>query len=150
MAKEGEQLRIGHVVRDLARHDEVERPGLVGVVAGAIVDCKVGRRCVAGGLDAFLVQVDADQLCLKSPLASPASDRTQHVAVAEADIEQPKVPGIAHRALEKGQRRPGGEGEAIDPGEIVQHSFVDGRIEVRSVHLLVLARADIELAHGSS
>ena len=43
----------------------------------------------------------------------------------------------------------GGEGPAVDPGEIVQDLLVDRRIEVGRVHLLVLAGTDGELAHGN-
>src|SRR6185312_8875889 len=71
------------------------------------------------------------------------------VAVAEADVHQPEALRLADRLLHEGEHRMGGEGPAVDPGEIVQHLFVDRRIEAGRVHLLFLAGTDRELAHLS-
>ena len=149
VAQEGAQLIVGHMVGDLARDDEVERPCLVEIVAGAIVDREVGGRRRARRRDALLVEVDADQIGRDAALLRPAGDRAQHVAVAEADVHQPEAFRLADRALEVGEHRQSGERPAVDAGEVVEDLLVDRRIEIGGVHLLFLAGADGELAHGA-
>ena len=64
---------------------------------------------------------------------------TQDVAIAEADVDQTEALHSARSTVEERDRRPCGEGPAVDPGQIVQHLLIDRRIEVRRVHLLILA-----------
>lgn len=60
MAQEAGELLVGHMVSDLAADDEIERLGLVGIVAGPIVyrDTlrRVRRRC--GTCYAFALRVE--------------------------------------------------------------------------------------------
>ena len=140
-ADEGAQLLVGHVVRDLAADDEVEWSGHVGIVAGAIVDRHRRRRDFAGGRLASRVEVDPDQVDGKSLAPRPFRDGAQHVALSETDIEQAEGGKAARGMAQEGDRRPRGEGPAVDPGEIGEHRVIDFRRKRRIVHLLVPADA---------
>ena len=65
----------------------------------------------------------------------------QHVALAEADVEQAEPVPAAGGAVEEGQRRPRGKGPAVDPAESPQDRVIDLGVERRIVHLLFVAGA---------
>jgi hypothetical protein len=149
VAQERRQLPVGHVVGDLHADDDVEGLRLVAVVARAVVDGEVGRGGDPRGPDALRVQVDPDQLRRDPPAPSPARDRAQDVAVAEADVEQPEPLRRPDRPVEEREHGPRRGRPAVQAGEVVQDALVDGRVEVRSVHLLLLPRPPGQVGHLS-
>jgi hypothetical protein len=87
IAKESHQLRIRHMMRDLAGDDEIERLWLVQIIACAILDREIGRRCAPRCLQAFLVEIDTDQFGLDTPPTRPPGDGAQNVSIAKSDVE---------------------------------------------------------------
>src|SRR3954447_12991819 len=101
---------------DLARDDEIERPLLVEIVAGTKFDWEPRRRRDLGGMHALLVEIDTNQIGLNAAPSSPKGDGPQDVAVAKADVEQPKCLRGSDPALHEGKHRVRGKGPAIHPG----------------------------------
>ena len=87
-ADEDAKLLVGHMVGDQAADHEVERTLDVAIIAGPIVDRRVGRRGGARGRGAVRIEVYPDQVDSKAAPPGPGGDPAKHVAMAEADVEQ--------------------------------------------------------------
>jgi hypothetical protein len=149
-AQEGDELRLRHVMRDEAGDHHVPAfAGAIGVIAGPPSDRQPGGGVGARRRLAARVEIDADQLGGDAALGRPARDATQHVAVAEADVEQPQRPGAGERAIEEGERRPCRQRHRVDPREIGDDRGIGRRGQVVRVHQLLALRAGDE-AHGTA
>jgi len=89
-AQELVELVVGHVMGDEAGDDKIERAGDIMIVAGAIFDRPFDRRRRPGRDRAACIEIDADQVGGQVLLPGPPRDPAQHVAMAEADVEQPE------------------------------------------------------------
>ena len=142
------------MVGEERREDDVDLAG--DGVGERIADDPLNALCQRGGFfggaDGVGVKVDSGEGDLDSSSGSPGVDGAESVAVATADVDDMKRLGCVgcHQLFEPRERRVVGEGEAIDPGDIVQtgaqllvaagliHFFYEictlGKIEVCSGH----------------
>ena len=80
------------------------------------------------------VQIDPDEINGKAPLRSPALDPAQHVAVAEADIQDAQPGSAAGGTPKKSESRPRCECHGVYARKIGNDRGIDGGIEIVGVH----------------
>src|SRR5690606_36696005 len=74
------------------------------------------------------IEIDAGQMRLDTALPRPGVDLAQHVAVAEADIEQAEAAAFAHCAAQEVMRRSASEGQAVYACQIADLGLVSARV----------------------
>jgi len=100
-------LAFGHVMRDQAAYDEVIvfTRHLV-IIAGLVNDRKRWIGDGAGGRFAVGIEIDPGKIGINPVSVRPAGYRAQHVALAEAYVQQPERVAIPKRARQEIERRP--------------------------------------------
>src|SRR5690606_3110000 len=128
------ELLLAHMMRNEARDHAIETASRQTDVVAREICNRLQTGLGLGDHFAAGIEIDAGQMRLDTALLRPSVDLAQHVAVAEADIEQAEAAAFAHCAAQEGKRRPVSEGEAVYACQIAEHGLVSARVERRIVH----------------